>query len=176
MAAYVAFLRGINLGKRNVKGPQLVAAFEAIGCEGVATFIASGNVVFRSSLRRSGIEAAVEKGLREQLGYDVDTFIRTRADVAAVAEAEPFPRSKLEGTLQVLFLREKLTAARKKEVLALAGDRDELAVDGRELYWLTAGKISESPLDGRALGKLLQTSTARNLNTVQRLAAKYPSG
>jgi uncharacterized protein (DUF1697 family) len=172
----MAFLRGINLGRRNVKGPALVAAFEGLGCADVATFIASGNVVFSSSRRRGGIEEVLEHGLRVTFGYEVDTFVRTHAEVAAIAAADPFPRSKLGGTLQVLFLKKPLAAKAKRQVLELGGDRDELAVDGRELYWLTAGGISESPLDTRALGKLLTTSTARNINTIRRLAAKHPAG
>jgi len=48
MTRYVAFLRGINLGKRRVKMEQLRRHFEGFGLENVATFIASGNVVFDS--------------------------------------------------------------------------------------------------------------------------------
>lgn len=46
MERYFAFLRGINLGNRRIKNPELIGHFEAMGLEEVATFRASGNVVF----------------------------------------------------------------------------------------------------------------------------------
>lgn len=45
--AWVAFLRGINLGSRNrVPMPALRTVFEEAGCGSVSTYIQSGNVVF----------------------------------------------------------------------------------------------------------------------------------
>jgi len=41
-----AFLRGINLGGRRVTNDRLREPFEALGLEGVATYRASGNVIF----------------------------------------------------------------------------------------------------------------------------------
>ena len=46
MDRYVAFLRGMNLGNRRIKNEALRRHFEAMGFEEVATFRASGNVVF----------------------------------------------------------------------------------------------------------------------------------
>ena len=43
---YVAFLRGMNLGRRRIKNPELCAAFEDIGFTNVSAFLASGNVIF----------------------------------------------------------------------------------------------------------------------------------
>jgi uncharacterized protein (DUF1697 family) len=175
VADFVAFLRGINLGNRNVKKAALVRAFEDIGGEDVATFIASGNVVFRSAKGRDDVEQAIEDHLAEVLGYRVDTFVRTRREVARIAATDPFPASKLAGTLQVGFLKRPLAAATRKAVAELSGDRDELLVKGRELYWLTAGGISESAVNGRVLHQRVTTATTRNMNTIRRLAEKYPA-
>ena len=46
MNRYVAFLRGMNLGRRRIKNPELCAAFEGIGFTNVSAFLASGNVIF----------------------------------------------------------------------------------------------------------------------------------
>ena len=54
MARYVAFLRGMNLGNRRIKNHELRAEFERLGFEEVATFRASGNVVFGSAAARRG--------------------------------------------------------------------------------------------------------------------------
>ena len=46
MERYVAFLRGMNLGERRIKNDELGLEFEALGLDEVASFRASGNVIF----------------------------------------------------------------------------------------------------------------------------------
>ena len=54
MPGYVALLRGINVGGRNlIKMPALKACFEAGGFAEVATYIQSGNVLFTSPETRA---------------------------------------------------------------------------------------------------------------------------
>ena len=47
---YVAFLRGINVGGKNIVSmASLKANFERIGLQDVSTYINSGNVLFRAA-------------------------------------------------------------------------------------------------------------------------------
>lgn len=178
MERYVAFLRGINLGpNRRIKNEELRAEFERLGFEEVATFRASGNVVFGT---RKGGEAAlrreIEAGLAEALGYEVVVFLRTVEEVAAIAAREPFDVDALEtskGKLQVSLLMEKPSAAVRKEVLGLATKEDRLAVEGRELYWLPSGGTIDSDLDLKAIEKALGLDTRRTMGTIEQIAAKY---
>jgi uncharacterized protein (DUF1697 family) len=88
VAAYVAFLRGINLGNRRVKMAELARLFEEMNFGAVSTFIASGNVLFESdSVDHVALERQIEGHLESALGYSVDTFVRTRDEVAAVVDA-----------------------------------------------------------------------------------------
>ena len=87
----------------------------------------------------------IEAGLGEALGYEVPVFLRSCAEVAAIAAQEPFAAKLVaasKGKLQVTLLAKKPTAAARKKVLALATDEDRLAIEGRELYWLPSGGIS----------------------------------
>ncbi len=96
----------------------------------------------------------VEAGLGEALGYEVPVFLRSGAEVAAIAAQEPFDAKLVEaskGKLQVSLLAKKPTAAARRKVLALASDEDPLAIDGRELYWLPSGGLLESELDLKAI-------------------------
>lgn len=180
MALYVAFLRGMNLGKRRIKNDELRAEFEQLGFEDVATFRASGNVVFRASERSEAkLTRRIESGLGEALGYEVPVFLRSGAEVAAIAGREPFDAKLVEaskGKLQVSLLLKKPAAKARKEVLALAGDDDLLAIDGRELYWLPSGGLLESELDLKAIALALGTDTRRTMGTIEQIAAKYCSG
>jgi uncharacterized protein (DUF1697 family) len=178
MKRYVAFLRGMNLGGRRIKNEELRRHFEEMELEEVATFRASGNVIFSASGREAEGKLAerVEAELDERLGYDVPVFLRSIEEVAAIAAQQPFDRKQVEkskGRLQVSLLRKKPSAAAKKKVLALASDEDLLAVEDRELYWLPSGGLLESNLDLKAIEALLGTDTRRTMGTIEQLSSKY---
>src|SRR5258708_37862568 len=96
MSRFIAFLRAINVGGgRTVKMESLRQVFESLGFSGVATFIASGNVVFEKTAKNTRtLERKIEKRLREALGFEVATFIRTDAELAEVANYKPFRQSE----------------------------------------------------------------------------------
>jgi uncharacterized protein (DUF1697 family) len=172
----VAFLRGINVGGHVVKMDALKRHFESLGLDDVETFIASGNVVFSARASSPALERKIEAKLLASLGYEVRTFVRTAAEVAAVDRYKPFPESQIRGAhaLYVGFLPEKVSAAAAKAVAALGTDVDLLHAHGRELYWLCGVSISETKLSYSALEKVLKASaTFRNINTVTRLVKKF---
>lgn len=178
MSRYVAFLRGMNLGGRRIKNEELRRHFEEMGFEEVATFRASGNVIFSapSSESESKLAARVEADLDQQLGYDVPVFLRSIEEVATIAAQQPFDAKqvrKSKGKLQVSLLKKKPGAAAKKKALALATDEDLLALNGRELYWLPSGGISESNLDLKAIDSSLGPGTIRAIGTIEQIATKH---
>lgn len=178
MKRYVAFLRGINLGNRRIKSPELVAHFEAIGLEEVATFRASGNVVFvdPAGEAESELQKRIEAGLDERLGYDVAVFLRSGAEVAAIAGREPFGAAAIDaskGKPQVDLLSKKPSAKAAKEALALAGADDLMVIEGRELHWLPSVGLSETEVDMKALDAALGKGTMRTAGTIEQIAAKY---
>lgn len=178
MDRYVAFLRGMNLGGRRIKNEELRRHFEEMGFEEVATFRASGNVVFSSPKREAEAKLAqrVEAELDARLGYDVPVFLRSIEEVAAIAAQQPFGSkavARSKGKLQVSLLGKKPSAAARKQVLALASDEDLLAIEGRELFWLPSGGLLESDLDLKAIEALIGADTRRTMGTIEQIAAKY---
>jgi uncharacterized protein (DUF1697 family) len=177
VARYAAFLRAINVAGRRVKGTDLIRPLSAIGLSDVATFRASGNVVFAAGREPAGkLAARVEAALEEALGYHSAVFLRTASEVRAIAGHDPFPPRTLQrsaGKLQVAMLGRRPPAAARRAVLALATPADPLAFGPRELYWLPSGGLLESELDPRAIDRLLGPSTRRTLGTVEQLAAKH---
>ncbi len=178
MDRYVAFLRGMNLGNRRIKNEELRAEFEQLGFEDVATFRASGNVIFGAGGNESEakLTARIEAGLGEGLGYEVTVFLRSVEEVAAIAAYQLFDAKALKaskGKLQVSFLLKKPSAATQKKVLALSTNDDQLTIEGRELYWLPSGGISESSLDLKAMEAAVGLDTRRTMGTIEQIAAKY---
>ena len=174
---YIAFLRAINVGGRVVKMVTLKAIFEKMGFSEVATFIASGNVIFTAkALDGSTLEMSIERALQKALGYPVTTFLRTTDELAAVAARDPFGKPIPDnGRLFVGFLRDAPPAVARKRVAALGTATDDFQVHGRELYWLCATPSMQSIVSGATLEKLLGApATLRNVNTVRRLVARYP--
>ena len=177
MPGYAAFLRGVNLGaKRKVSGAQLRECVEAAGFEDVQPFRTSGNVLFTAGRQpRERLEAAIARALANALGFDVTVFVRTGAELAAIAEHQPFPAQVVRasaGKLQVSLLQRKPAAAVRKQVLAMGTDADRLAFAGRELYWLPSGPMSDSDLDREAVDRLVAPSTRRTMGTIEQLAHK----
>ena len=181
MHHYIAFLRGINLGNRRLKMDELRARFEELKFAEVATFIVSGNVIFSSqSDDRAKLTKQIEKHLHASLGYDVDTFVRTRAEVATVAAFRPFAKADMENeasTLYVGFFAEPLGTTQARGFEARRTDVDELRVEGREYYWLCRIKSNESKVwSSPAMRALkLPSSSMRNMTTIRKLAALYPA-
>jgi len=174
---YAAFLRGMNVGGHRITNVELSTAVEAVGLQEVATFRASGNVIF-SSPRRSTERLAsdIETGLLETLGYAVPTFLRSGEEIRAIVARRPFSAAAgrvLKGKAQVAFLSAAPGARERQAVLALAGKRDALALEGCELHWLPVGPMSESELDLKEIERLLGAFTVRTTGTVAEIAARH---
>ena len=175
MNRYAAFLRGMNLGRRRIKNPELCAAFEDIGFINVSAFLASGNVTFDAEeTDPEAVAASIETGLKTNLGYEVPTFLRTADEVKQIAAHVPFTSDASErtGKLQVALIGQDVDRPQRDSVLELSNDADLLELTDQELYWWPKGNFLDSELDLNALEAILGPLTIRTKNTIDRLAAK----
>ncbi|MEW6302369.1 MAG: DUF1697 domain-containing protein [Verrucomicrobiota bacterium] len=174
---YVAFLRAINVGGHVVKMDALRALFESLGLARVETFIASGNVIFTSSSKSDRLQTKIEACLHKALGYEVATFLRTDAEVAAIAQHPAFPAAAIQsaGAYCVGFVAAPLRADAIKKLMSLKTAIDDFHVNGREVYWLCRKKQSDSTFSNNAFERALGIrATFRGMNTLLKLSAKYP--
>lgn len=180
MERYVAFLRGMNLGGRRIKNEQLRKEFEALDFTDVACFRASGNVVFvAEKADETTLTSRIEAGLGDALGYEVPVYLRGADELRAVAGLEPFEPAvhrASKGKLQVGLLHSPPKAQGRKRALALSTGDDRLAIDGRQLYWLPKGGLSESDLDLNALAAILGPWTMRTKGTIEQIVTKHFPG
>jgi uncharacterized protein (DUF1697 family) len=173
-SAYVALLRGINVGGKNkLPMADLSAMFTAVGCSAVQTYIQSGNVVFEAPAAVAGGAAAlVAQAIADRFGYRIPVVLRTAAELAAVALENPLLAKGADpSVLHVVFLAGAPAASR---VAALDPNRsppDELLVRGREIYLACPNGIARTRITNAYLdATLATTSTLRNWRTVLELA------
>jgi uncharacterized protein (DUF1697 family) len=173
---FVAFLRAINVGGRTVKMTKLREIFESLGFNDVETFIASGNVIFKSrSANTAVLEKKAEQALEKSLGFDVAIMIRSTAELAAIVGFEAFPGSATPAsTLYIGLLKSAPDDAMRAKVSALSTATDEFLVHGREVYWIRHVKTLQSVAWGAVLEKTVGVrATFRNVTTLRKLAEKY---
>lgn len=163
MTRYVALLRAVNVGGVTVLMPDLKAMCAEAGFAEPQTYIASGNVVFGSQASAAKVKAELERRLLAYAGRPIGVLIRTGAEMRAVLEANPFAGRDPKFTY-ALFLDARPTEASLTEVRGLKDE--ELRLGTKEIYVHYASGMGRSKLKIPAA----KTGTARNMNTVAKLA------
>ncbi|MCB9389497.1 MAG: DUF1697 domain-containing protein [Acidimicrobiia bacterium] len=166
--AVVVFLRGMNLGKRRITNDDLVAVFKGAGYEGVSAYQASGNIILGEA--DDADETQISALLADQLGYEVDAFVRTAARLETVATASPIDgRSGVAGGKpQIIFIK----AGRDVDLPAVFPNDHEVHKIGDEIHWLPPAGLNELGNLHKAMDTAFGPATVRTLGTVQRLAKR----
>lgn len=177
MPRHIALLRGINVGGHRVKMDRLRELFVQLGFGDVSTFIASGNVVFTDdSDDTDALEVRIQEYLADELGYGVETFIRSPEQLAEVVRFQP-PGHADGRSLYVVFLKEAADAAMRARFAEIDSESDRFTFSDRQIYWSIAGKLSESPLFTKGIGNAVgsASTTSRNKTSLLKLVAKLES-
>lgn len=172
----VAFLRGINVGgHRIIKMTELARMFEAMGHRDVCTIIASGNVLFTGSdTDEARLTESIERGLKVELGYEVDVMLRSMEWLQYLVQNDPFAGfEEIQGHRYVTFYPHpivtdlKLPIHKPEEYIAI------LAIKQGDLFAISSkmpdgGHGDYGKLAAKEFGKV---STTRNWNTIVKIAA-----
>lgn len=93
MRTYVILLRGINVGGKNrVPMGELRACLEELGFAEVRTYIASGNVILRSSVGATEVRELIEAELPRRFKLDAElikVLVLTPAKLRSVVDGRP---------------------------------------------------------------------------------------
>jgi uncharacterized protein (DUF1697 family) len=166
VTAYVALLRGVNLiGKSTLKMADLKAIAEELQLEKARTYIASGNLLFVSDKPEEKLQELLEERMQAHMGKQVRVFLRTAKEMAAMVRANPFSDGR-GNSVQAFFMND----APPKDLLETIRNRsdDERVAAGKREVFVAYGEkgIGRSRLRIPAA----EAGTARNMNTVARLA------
>ena len=166
MAAYVALLRGINVGgHRKVPMAALRVTAEALGLRKVRTYVASGNLVFETDLAAGTLETKLEKAIAEDFGFAVDVVVRSAAQWAALIAANPLQR---ESETQPNFVhmsagKREATEADVATLATKAGPNERVLMAGGAIWiWFGDGAGRSRIGTGKSTG----VWTARNWRTM----------
>lgn len=172
MGRYVALLRSVNVGGRTVNMQQLAALFEGLGYDDVVTYIQSGNVVFSTGSRSaSAVERSIEARIHRELGIEVSTLVRTKAELDRILRSNPFLQAKVDPSkLHVTFLSTKPASALVRNADEFDAGADEFRIAGREAYLYCPNGYGTTKVNNSFFEKKLRTvATTRNWNTVNKL-------
>lgn len=174
MNQYVALLRGINVGGKNlIKMAELKACFEALGFKDVRTYIQSGNVLF--STDESGqvrLTSQIEDALSITFNYSARVVVRSADEMKAIVTDAPkeFGSDPATYRYDVIFLKEPLTSAEAMQTITTKEGVDQAFAGNGVLYFSRLiSKVTQSHVSRIASMPIYQSMTIRNWNTTTRL-------
>lgn len=174
MTVIISMLRGVNLGGRKIlKMNALRALYESLKFEDVATFIQSGNVVFRTKERDlNKVAKRIGNGIEKSFAFRPEVVLRTAEEMRGVIARNPFAGRKdvQPSKLLVWFLATAPDAEARKKLETVKKQQEELHLHERELYIYFPDGQGRSKLSLPAVDRALKIlGTGRNWNSVMKL-------
>ena len=170
---HVAFLLGINVGRRSVKMAELKALMEREGYEDVRTVVASGNVRF-SAGKTAALVKKLEEAYEKHFGFKIGVIVRTVGELEKMDKANPFKKVKVTKNTRryVTFLSD--TTKKPLKAGRVSGEYRILKVTPGEVYSVLELNPKMATPDvmkllGVAYGRRI---TTRNWNTIEKLLKK----
>jgi uncharacterized protein (DUF1697 family) len=173
ITAYIAMLRGVNVGQKTMRMEPLRAAFETLGFSAIRSYVQSGNVVFqteRGSLAR--LSKNIKEQIRRDFDFEVPVFLRTLKEMENVLGCNPFLKQKAidHSKLHVTFLSGAPAEAAVSGLEPLASKSERFHVLGQEVYLYCPDGYGRTKLSNGAIERKLSVdATTRNWRTVRAL-------
>jgi uncharacterized protein (DUF1697 family) len=173
MQTWIALLRGINVGGRNMMAmAALKATFESVGCSSVRTYIQSGNVVFVSpSKSKQSLCKRLGDAIEEQFGFLPNILLLSETEFRAAVANNPFLDAVAEPkSLHFFFLDSPPKSPDLEGMKKLAVSTERFKLIGPVLYLHTPDGFGRSKLAAGVERKLGTPATARNYTTIENLS------
>jgi uncharacterized protein (DUF1697 family) len=172
---YFGFLRAVNVGDRQVKMAELAIALTNLGVTEAETFIASGNIVFKSDMTdQTALRQMIEAGLSARFGFDIQIFLRTRADLLAIAAHVADVKTDADIAINIAFIHGGQQNDIEAGLTPWQSDVERFLASDSYFIWLAKTKMSDTAFFKKGYGKkTLPSLTVRNSNTIERMLAKW---
>jgi uncharacterized protein (DUF1697 family) len=172
MVTYIAWLRGINVGGKNLLPMKAFSVtLQNLGLKKVRTYIQSGNVVFETSKRScASLANKISTVISSEYGMQIPVQVLTRDELQEASDANPYPEEEGK-TVHFFFLAAAPVNANLPALKALASPSENFELHGPVFYLHAPDGIGRSKLAVKAERLLAVSATGRNLNTVRKLLA-----
>ncbi len=168
----MALLRGVNVGGNNmINMGELKKSFERMGFAQVATYINSGNILFKTKQNDARkLEKKIEKMLAQEYQLESKVVIRTLPEMEKLVKSLPANWNNADWRYNVMFLRHSIDSEKLLDDLPVKSDIEELVYRPGALLWSAkASEAARSNMVKVATRKIYQDMTVRNLNTTRKL-------
>lgn len=172
MTRHGAWLRGVNVGKRNwVPMANLKSAMDDLGLTPVKALLNSGNAVFTSAARSTAkLAQAMEAMLEERFGVTTPVIVKSRVEIEAIVSGCPIqPADDAHSRLLVAFRPDSSAVANLAPLAALARAPEQLLITQQGAYLYCPDGILDSAVGKAMLGKAGRRVTTRNWATVLKI-------
>lgn len=172
MQTWIALIRGINVGGRQLPMETLRALLADLGCTDIRTYIQSGNAVFCSrATDGSRLAARISKAIAADHGFEPFVLVISREELANVAADNPYAKAAATTPkfVHAFFLAAVPEAPDLDAMQKIKAASESFALDGRTFYLHTPDGFGISKLAERAERLLGVPATARNWRTVTTL-------
>ncbi len=173
LSTYLALLRGVNVGGKNLLPMKdLAGMFAKAGCSDVRTYIQSGNVIFQAPAGvLSGLAGRTAQQIQDRFGLKVPVILRSTEQIQDTLRHNPFLKAGTpENTLHVVFLTDLPNPQDVSKLDPHRSPADAFVVRDREIYLHLPNGVANSKLTNAYFDSKLSTvSTARNWRTVNKL-------
>ena len=174
MNQYVALLRGINVGGKNlIKMTDLKACCETLGFKDVRTYIQSGNVLFRASgSDQATLTKRIEEALSKRFNFQSRVVVQSLKQMKEIVTHAPkgFGSDPATYRYDVIFLKEPLTAVKAMESVTTKEGVDQAFAGKGVLYFSRlSSRATQSHLTRIITMPVYQSMTIRNWNTTTKL-------
>ncbi|MFL6159653.1 MAG: DUF1697 domain-containing protein [Marmoricola sp.] len=175
MPTHLAFLRAVNVGKRQFKTADLRACLEAAGYDDVDTYIQTGNARVTSPLRsRAKLEAELEKVFLADRGFEVPTMVFSPTELAElVASAESVASKPPEYAHYISLLKKPVTKTVAEAAAALSLPGETVIAEGRAVHLLYDIPYGQAKLSNPKLEKTVGLATNRSLKVLKEIVEKW---
>jgi uncharacterized protein (DUF1697 family) len=176
MSFHIALLRAVNVGGHNkITMADLCKLLGDLGMIGGKSLLQSGNLVFQTDrFAGAALERLLEVETAQRLNVSTDYLVRSAEEWDKIIARNPFPKEAKSdpARLHLMVLKCAPTTKSVEALRAAIVGRETLHADGKQLYVFYPDGMGRSKLTNVLIERKLETrSTARNWNTVLKLAA-----
>jgi len=172
--ALCAFLRGVNVNRKNMKMADVCEVFRQDAVQNVRSVLATGNILFESTLSKANLRSNLETRMSQHYETDVHLFIKNKEEIELILRSNPYQvRSDLHIYAFICENGFEHTLMDKFNTITPV-ENENAQINQNQFYWqVRKGLTLDSSFSKILAEKQMRSQfTSRNINTIQKVYDK----